>query len=111
MIDKIKPYFAFEGKSTRSEYWAVNLVSYCSLILTGFIFALVSMSGILGALVGVALMLCSCVVVAWLVIMVAIRRCRDIGISPWFALSLFIPYIAFIPFIVFGCLKSEVKDE
>lgn len=109
MID-VKPYFNFEGKSTRSEYWAINLISYFGLVLVGLVSAVAAMSGILGTLIGVGLILASCVSVAWLVIAVTIRRCRDIGITPWFTLALFIPYIAIIPFIVFGCLKSEAKD-
>jgi uncharacterized membrane protein YhaH (DUF805 family) len=110
MID-VKPYFVFEGKATRSEYWAINLISYFSLIVAGVVSAVIAMSGILGAVVGVAFMLVCCIAVAWLIIVVTVKRCRDIGISPLFTLSLLIPYIAFIPFIVFGCLKSEVKDD
>jgi uncharacterized membrane protein YhaH (DUF805 family) len=109
MID-VKPYITFQGKATRSEYWAVNLISYFSLIVFGVVSAVIAMSGILGALVGVVLMLMCCLAVAWLIIVVTVKRCRDIGINPLFTLSLLIPYIAFIPFIVFGCLKSEEKD-
>jgi uncharacterized membrane protein YhaH (DUF805 family) len=110
-MNDLKKYFSFEGKSTRSEYWAINLCSYVILLFVGLITALVIMSGIFGAISGVLLILGTCVLLAWLVFSVTVRRCRDIGISPWFTLALLIPYIAIIPFIVFGCLKSEVKIE
>ena len=40
-----------------------------------------------------------------------VRRCNDIGISPWFTLTLLIPYVNFITFIVFGCLASEKENS
>lgn len=110
MID-VKPFFSFEGKSTRSEYWAINLCSYVVLLGSGLISALIMMSGIFGAISGILLILGTAVILMWLVFSVTARRCRDIGISPWFTLALLIPYIAIIPFIVFGCLKSENKLE
>lgn len=109
MID-VMPYFNFQGKSTRSEYWAMNLFCYVALLLSALISVLSIMSGIFGAIFGVVFMLGMAVIVTWLVFAVTVRRCRDIGISPWFTVSLLIPYIAIIPFIVFGCLKSEKTD-
>lgn len=106
-----KRYFEFDGVSTRSEYWAINLICYVGLVLSAILSLIFTMSGILGMVSGIMFMMAACVVLVWLVFSVTIRRCRDIGISPWFTAALLIPYIAFIPFIVFGCLKSEVKDE
>ena len=110
MID-VKEYFKFKGRSNRSEYWAINLLSYFGLIVVGLLSAVVAMSGILGALISMGLIVVACVAVVWLVIAVTVRRCRDIGITPWFTLALLIPYIALIPFIVFGCLNGEVAHE
>lgn len=106
----IKPYFDFNGVSTRSEYWAVNILSYVALIASALVSAVVMMSGLLGVISSVMFMIAASLILIWLVFAVTVRRCRDIGINPWFALTLLIPYIAVIPFIVFGCLKSEVKD-
>lgn len=110
-MNDIKKFLSFEGKSTRSEYWAINLCSYVVLLGAGLVSALIIMSGIFGLISGVLLILGTAIMLAWLVFAVTVRRCRDIGISPWFTLSLLIPYIAIIPFIVFGCLKSEEKIE
>ena len=110
-MEKYLKYFSLQGTATRSEYWAVNLIGYFSLIVAAVIATVLIMSGFLGVLVGSLLMLVVSVSLVWSVITVTVRRCRDIGINPWFSLTLFIPYVALIPFIVFGCLKSEVKDD
>lgn len=110
MID-VKPYFSFQGKSTRSEYWAVNLISYFSLMVIALLSALFIMSGVFGIVSGFILLIAGSVTLAWLVFSVTVRRCRDIGINPWFTLALLIPYVAIVPFIVFGCLKSEDTHE
>ena len=104
-------YFSLTGRASRSEYWAVNLIGYFSLILTALVSTVLIMSGFLGTLVGSILLLAVCIGMVWTVITVTVRRCRDIGINPWFTLTLFIPYIAIIPFIVFGCIKSEAKND
>jgi uncharacterized membrane protein YhaH (DUF805 family) len=42
---------------------------------------------------------------------VTYRRCRDIQINPWFALTLLVPTINIIAIIVFGILpKGETND-
>jgi uncharacterized membrane protein YhaH (DUF805 family) len=110
-MNEVKPLFSFEGRSTRSQYWAINIFCYVGLIASALVCAVFSMSGILGIMSGVVLLVAALIVSTWLVFAVTARRCRDIGISPFFALALLIPYLAMIPFIVFGCLKSEVKDE
>ncbi len=111
MIDKIKPYLSFYGKSSRSQYWGVNLLSYFTLMMVGLLSALLIMSGIFGVMVAMLLLFSSVVILLWLVFAVTVRRCRDIGINPWFTLALLIPYLAIVPFVIFGCLKSESKDE
>lgn len=110
-MKKYLKYFSTNGNATRSEYWAVNLIAYFSLIVSAVIATVLIMSGFLGVLVGSLLILTMCIGLVWLVITVTIRRCKDIGINPWFTLTLFIPYIAIIPFIVFGCLRSEIKND
>ena len=78
----------------------MNLFCYVALLVSALVSALSMMSGILGVMFGIVFMLGTAVALTWLVFAVTVRRCRDIGISPWFTLSLLIPYIAIIPFIV-----------
>lgn len=111
MIENYTKYFSFEGKASRSQYWAINLIGYFSLFVAAVLSTVLIMSGFLGVIASSLLMLIVCIGMVWLVIAATARRCRDIGINPWFTLTLFIPYIAIVPFIVFGCLKSEVKND
>ena len=107
MINKIEKYFAFTGNASRSEYWGVNIISYLLLLpilIVGLIF---TMGGLVGSVVGGLLILSGVVALAWAVVATTVRRCRDAGISPWFAGTILIPWFALIPFIVFGCLKSD----
>ena len=110
MYNDIFNYFSFQGTSTRSEYWAINLCSYVVLLLAGLVSALSMMAGIFGIMFGIIFILAVVLGLTWLVFAVTVRRCRDIGINPFFTLALLIPYIAIIPFIVFGCLKSKETD-
>lgn len=109
-MDKLlqyKKYLEFSGKATRSEYWAIYLLTWLMVFVATFLFFLLSLSGPLGILVGAAFMLMTGFVLAWLMVATAARRCRDAGINPWFVLSFIIPYVNFVVFIVFGCLKTD----
>ena len=48
IMDEVKKIFTIDGKSTRSEYWAVNLVCYFLLVLSGIISALMMDFGFIG---------------------------------------------------------------
>ena len=93
-IEKYKKYFVLHGKSTRSEYWGISIICYV-LALPALFFA-----GILGGLI-----------IIWTLLSTTTRRCRDAGISPWFSATILIPWIAVIAVIVFGCLKTEKKED
>jgi uncharacterized membrane protein YhaH (DUF805 family) len=93
-IEKYKKYFVLDGKATRSEYWGISLICYV-LALPALFFA-----GILGGLI-----------IIWTLLSTTTRRCRDAGISPWFSATILIPWIAVVAVIVFGCLKTEKKED
>jgi uncharacterized membrane protein YhaH (DUF805 family) len=120
-IEKYKKYFAFEGKSSRSEYWGTYLIG-CLLsigagILSLLLFVLSSpftliLIGFVGWAISLTVLCVGVVLSVWLCAATAIRRCNDAGISPWFVLTLLLPPpIGTIPFIVFGCLPSEKKID
>jgi len=110
VINKIEKYFAFTGNASRSEYWGVNIISYLLLLPILFVGLIFTMGGLLGSVVGGLLILAGVVALTWAVIATTVRRCRDAGISPWFAGTILIPWFAIIPFIVFGCLKSDISE-
>lgn len=111
-MDKLRKYFDFDGISTRSEYWGVYLVTIGLLFPIMFIVGLFSiMGGIIGMLVSTAISVF--VLVAFTIVYAAtsVRRCRDAGLSPWFALALIIPTVNFVCWIVFGCLPSAKQNN
>lgn len=113
-MDKLlqyKKYIEFTGKASRSEYWAIYLLTWLFVIVATFLFFLLSLSGPLGILTGAGVMLITGCMSVWLMVATAARRCRDADINPWFVLSFIIPYVNFIVFIVFGCLSSAKSTE
>lgn len=93
IIEKYSPYFSFEGKATRSEYWGISIICYL-LALPALFFA-----GILGGLI-----------IIWTLLSTTARRCRDARINPWFSATILIPWVAVVAVIVFGCLSSEKEN-
>ena len=93
-LEKYKKYFVLDGKASRSEYWGISLICYV-LVLPALFFA-----GILGGLI-----------IIWTLLSTTARRCRDAGINPWFSATILIPWIAIVAVIVFGCLKTEKKED
>lgn len=110
-MEKYLKYFSFDGTSTRSEYWGVNIISYLLLVPVMIVGAIFTLGGLIGSVVGGLLILAGVVALSWAVLATTARRCRDAGINPWFAGTILIPWFALIPYIVFGCLRSEKKDD
>lgn len=108
----MEKYFSFNGMSTRSEYWGINVISGVAsfiLILFGAILVGTGSNFILG--LGIAIMIATFVAAIWLSAAVAVRRCRDAAINPWWAAAMIIPYIGWIVVIVLGCLKTDAGNE
>lgn len=107
----MEKYFKFDGTSTRSEYWGVNIVGgICAFILAFFGVIIVGTgSNGFAVAVGAAILLATFGAAIWLSVATAVRRCRDAGLNPWWAAATCIPYLGWIVFIVLGCLKSDVS--
>ena len=105
-------YLSFQGKASRSEYWAIYLISTASTVPALLIAAGLALLGIIGTVIGVFLLIAFGFILTWLTFATVVRRCKDIGISPWFSATLLVPYVNFITFIVFGCLAAdkEIND-
>lgn len=108
----MKKYFSFSGQATRSEYWAVILISMVALtavvlagVLMGLAGGIARSGGILVA--GILFIFAAVVLDAWLFVATTVRRLRDADLNPWWTLATFIPYIGWIPAVVFGCLSSQ----
>lgn len=103
----MEKYFYFKGYASRSEYWAVQLITVPIFFVLMIIAVGIGALGTSGLIAAGFFIFGSLVLVAWLALATTARRCRDAGINPWFTLAVFIPYFAIIPWIVFGCLQTE----
>lgn len=106
-------FFSIYGKATRSEYWGVICISLLAalfgmMFLGGFMMAVDS--SVIDTIGGIAVILLGAITV-YIQLAVAARRCRDIDINPWFSLTVAVPYIGLIPFVIFGCLPTAKKSQ
>ena len=105
-------YLSFTGTASRSEYWGVTIITFiCFVILNIFGSVLMTTGEVLGLFLGGALMLATFVFYIWCFLAVTVKRCREAGINTWWTAACFLPYVGFIPWIVFGCLSPEKKGE
>lgn len=104
-------YLSFNGTAGRSEYWGVTIITFVVFMIAIVIgMALFATTETSGMILGGLLMLVATVFYIWYFLAVTIKRCREAGINPWWTASCFLPYVGFIPWIVFGCLAPAKKD-
>jgi uncharacterized membrane protein YhaH (DUF805 family) len=101
-------YFSFSNTATRSEYWAVQLISLVAvaILMTAAGLTAISLPGL-----GLVLILAMGVAYIWILLATSARRCRDADISPWWTLALLMPYAGFVVWIVIGCLKTHEQQK
>lgn len=110
-MKQIYEYFSLYGSSTRSEYWAIQLITILvlSVVLLSETSIVVSMPDSMQVPLFGLIVIPTIIIAFWAQFATVVRRLRDAGINPWFALTVLIPYIGIIVFVVFGILQSE-KD-
>ena len=90
----MKEYFSFEGTAKRQEYWAMILLTVLASII---VIALAATQPVLLVLL---------VGVLWYNLATTVRRIRDTGMSMWWLVAFFVPYLNTVVGIVFGFIKS-----
>lgn len=93
----MQKYFNFEGTSTRSEFWAMQLIAGLVLFMA---FIMLAAEAIV---LGLPLMFAAC----WYNLATTVRRIRDSGNNVWWILVYAVPYISFIALFVFGILETK----
>ncbi len=116
----LKQWFSFEGIITRKQYWLSLLVIFTATILleflgfVGFVYLthtdshsqhhlLLIYSFLFAAIIFLGLIIS----ITWIEFALVSKRCRDIGINPFWSLLLLIPYVNLIAIIVIGSRKSK----
>lgn len=98
----MKKYFNFNGVAKRQEYWAVHVIAVLAMFV-GFV--VLEGSNGLGALVALGIFIAA----LWAILATTIRRLRDAGLSTWWILATFVPYVGTVATIVFGCVGSNAE--
>ena len=118
-IKKYKKYFSFYGRAKRKEYWIV-LLSTILPALIAISFPLImnlftdSEYFIVASMIFAAIFFgLSAPLLFWSVWATSTRRCRDMGINPWWVLLLLIPIVGGAFVIIYGCVRSSenMKSE
>jgi uncharacterized membrane protein YhaH (DUF805 family) len=104
----MQKYFSFSDTATRSEYWAVQLIS---LVVVAILMTVAGLTAISVPALGLALILALGIAYVWLLVATSVRRCRDADLSPWWTLALLLPYAGFVVWIVIGCLKTHEQQK
>lgn len=98
-VDVLKTqYVDFAGRATRTQFWMFNLFVFVLFFVLALIAALIRLP-VLITLASLAIVVPS--------IAIAVRRVRDLGISGWFFLVGFIPFIGGLIVLVGYCLPTD----
>ena len=110
-------YFDFEGRFSRTQYWATLIISFIaylvfagiSAIVIGFSFGVLGISldnpEIISAFIWIPLFL----LLMWVWLATGVKRCRDAGINPLWLLATLIPALSFVAVVVIGVLPTKDK--
>ena len=93
----------FGGFSNRKEFWAAQAWNILWVVVAFDVFGL----GLLSPPVAIGLV----VVIAWLNLMVSVRRARDIGWNPYFLLTFMIPGVNSVVFLLLGMLRPNLSTK
>ena len=95
----MKQYFSFEGRATRSEYWAMVLIAMVGTVI-GIMFLEAAPLVALIVLVGTL----------WYQVSTTVRRIRDSGNNIWWIVTMFVPFVALIATIAFGIIATATEE-
>lgn len=113
----LRKYFDFDGKVSRTEYWATFIVSFV------IYFVLVAIGG---TTLGIAMALLNIelvdsektsmlvwvpmfIVLMWVWLATAVKRCRDSDMNPLWLIASVIPALSFVVLLVVGVMPTK-KD-
>jgi uncharacterized membrane protein YhaH (DUF805 family) len=109
----VKRYLEWGRLASRSEYWAVLIISWVLAAVVAIVGTVMMVADGLFMVTGILLIILGLILVIWAMLATTASRCRDAGINPWWTLATMLPYIGFVVMIVVGCLatKSPSNNE
>ncbi len=94
----VNQYVDFKGRASRTQFWMFFLYVFVIMFVIGFIAGLLNMPR-----------LAQLAILPFLLpnIAIAVRRIRDLGISGWFILVSFVPFVGSILVLIGYCLPTD----
>lgn len=104
-------YADFHGLASRSEYWAVIILTYITFSITAGLASLFFLSmDMTGVFLGLSSLSFLIVIHLGIILATTARRCRDAGINPWWTAVLFVPGLGLIATLVFGIIGTKIES-
>lgn len=109
-FNELDSYFSIRGRTNRMEFWVASIIA--CIVFMAYTFGAVEYplpgfdEGDHAIFVGISVSIVA-FICWWAIMATAVRRCRDIGLNPWFSLVINIPYIGLLAWFIIGCLNSK----
>ena len=111
--------FSVRGRASRQQYWAIGAIGTFFVFLFPVYFVLGGVIALIFQefnllwgvehvkIFGFATIFIFEILLAFLFLLVSVRRCRDARISLWWLLLWLVPFVNIVFLIVLGCLRSS----
>jgi uncharacterized membrane protein YhaH (DUF805 family) len=107
-LDVLRKYAVFSGRARRREFWYFALFNFLiQLVIVIAVSVLLGLSGQYNQLTVNYVSSLYSLAVLFPSIGVAVRRLHDIGMSGWWLLIIFIPFLGAVALLVMYCLDSQ----
>ena len=103
----MKRYLEWGRRASRSEYWAVLIISWILAAVVTIVGTVMMIADGLFLVLGIIVIILGLILLIWAMLATTDSRCRDAGINPWWTLATMLPYIGFVVMIVVGCLSTK----
>jgi uncharacterized membrane protein YhaH (DUF805 family) len=97
-------YFSFRGRTGRQAYWIFMVLPS---VLLGVALGIVSFTAPISQRAIVVSFLGLAPVLTWSGAAVSVKRLHDIGVSGWWMIPCFIPYLNFVAAIALGVIRGQ----
>jgi uncharacterized membrane protein YhaH (DUF805 family) len=97
-------YFSLRGRTGRQAYW---LFAILPAFLLGVALGIINFAVHVPERAFLVFILAVAPLLVWSGIAVSVKRLHDIGISGWWTIPCFVPYVSYIAVIVLGLIRGQ----
>ena len=97
-------YFSLRGRTGRQAYW---LFAILPAFLLGVALGIINFAVHVPERAFLVFILAVAPLLVWSGIAVSVKRLHDIGISGWWTIPCFVPYVSYIAVIALGLIRGQ----